>query len=380
MSFNVAIRADAAEHIGTGHVRRCQSLAAALQRQGAKVRFVMRASRGQADPALPDASISVLALPAGPPAAAAQPTPQTAVDAAVAHAAVAHAGWLGTDWQTDADQTIAQLAGPPVAALIVDHYALDARWHRRVQAALQCPIIAIDDLADRPLAVDLIIDHNQATDHRLKYQAVNQTGCQILGGPRHALLAERFAQAPRNLAAHPVCSIGIFMGGVDFHNLSEAAWQGLREQAGFTGLIEIVSTRASPHLERLATLRSNDAQLQLTLDAPDLAGFFGRHELHIGAGGGATWERCCLGAPTIALIVADNQRQVLLPLADLQVLSLIEQERPDAARIGRQARVMIEQAALRSQLAGNAMRLVDGLGCHRIAQHISNLVSAPCCP
>lgn len=374
MNFNIAFRADASERIGSGHVRRCQSLAAALQRRGAGIRFVMRAWPGQAEPSLPDPSIHVLALPAGPAA-----TNPSLVARAAADASVAHAGWLGSDWQTDADQTIARLAAEPVAALIIDHYALDARWHRRVQGALRCPLVAIDDLADRPLAVDLIIDHNHAADHRLKYQAVNQTGCRILGGPRLALLAERFASAPRNPAAHPVRSIGVFMGGMDLHNMSERAWRGLREQAGFAGAIEVVSTHANPNLERLRALRAVDTSLQLTLDLPDLADFFGRHELHIGAGGGATWERCCLGAPTLALIVADNQRQVLLPLAGLQVLSLIEQELPDAACIGSRARVMIEQSALRSQLASQAVQLVDGQGCRRIAQNISDLVSATCC-
>lgn len=47
---------------------------------------------------------------------------------------------------------------------------------------------------------------------------------------------------------------------------------------------------------------------------PDLSAFFGRYDLQIGAGGGATWERCFVGAPTLAVAYADNHAPVLAPL------------------------------------------------------------------
>ena len=39
-------------------------------------------------------------------------------------------------------------------------------------------------------------------------------------------------------------------------------------------------------------------------------------DLAIGAGGSSTWERCCLGLPTITVVLADNQRGAAAALAE----------------------------------------------------------------
>jgi UDP-2,4-diacetamido-2,4,6-trideoxy-beta-L-altropyranose hydrolase len=284
-----------------------------------------------------------------------------------------HSAWLSGGWQADADTFISLLRGRTVAAVIIDHYAIDARWHMQVASALGCHIVAIDDLADRPLEADLIIDHNVAADHQEKYATVNRTGCPVLGGPRYALLDNQFAIARRNPADDPVRSVGVFMGGADASNLTFNAWQGLRDIAGFSGIIEVATTRANPHLSTLAALSKIDPALTITIDSADLSSFFGRHELHIGAGGGATWERCCLGAPTLALIAAKNQRQVLLPLAHQDVCTVVETELPDAHTIGQQARALIEAPSIRKRQSKRACTLVDGHGCARVAEQIATL-------
>jgi UDP-2,4-diacetamido-2,4,6-trideoxy-beta-L-altropyranose hydrolase len=362
MRSSVVFRTDASTQIGSGHVKRCQSLGAALVRRGMEVIFVARVSDVPMYGMFEGQPFTLIELPAAQQTTAGRQA-----------TAPAHAHWLATDWQADAAATIASLQGRLVDLVVVDHYALDAHWHRVVSAALNCRMVAIDDLADRVLAVDLIVDHNHAEDHSLKYQSVNSAHAPILGGPRHALLAETFERAPRNPASDPVRSVGIFMGGIDKLKLSEAALRGLRDTAGFSGAVEIVTTSGNPNLDALVVVTAADGRTQLTVDAPDLAGFFGRHELHIGAGGGATWERCCLGAPSIAVVVAENQRQVLLPLARLKVLDLVEQEAPGADVMGAHARALIHQPQLRKELSVNAVQLVDGSGCRRISDHLMNL-------
>ncbi|MBB4842409.1 UDP-2,4-diacetamido-2,4,6-trideoxy-beta-L-altropyranose hydrolase [Paucibacter oligotrophus] len=356
----IVIRADASSLIGSGHVRRCQSLAEALLDQGAAVLFVVRA--GMSGEALFDGrALNTVFLP-----------PRTA-SAAVRHDDPAHAHWLGASWQDDAADTLEILGERKVAAVVVDHYALDARWHAQVSERLDCKIVAIDDLADRPLAAALIVDHNHAESHARKYAVANQHASPILGGPHFALLGRRFRSASRNPAAADVRSIGIFMGGIDLENYSERVVRGLRDTADFNGDLEIVSTRSNPNLVDLLRLAELDGRCSVSLDLPDLADFFGRHELHIGAGGGATWERCCVGAPSLAVIVADNQRQVLDPLARLDVLAVTDMPAPDATAIGARARALIDSPALRLQLSHNAKELVDGQGCVRVAREIESL-------
>ncbi len=45
-----------------------------------------------------------------------------------------------------------------------------------------------------------------------------------------------------------------------------------------------------------------------------MAEIMSKSDLCIGAGGSTSWERCCLGLPTISFAIADNQIGVLAEL------------------------------------------------------------------
>jgi spore coat polysaccharide biosynthesis predicted glycosyltransferase SpsG len=47
---------------------------------------------------------------------------------------------------------------------------------------------------------------------------------------------------------------------------------------------------------------------RLLVDVADMAGLLVEADLAIGAAGGSAWERCCLGLPSLLLVLADNQR------------------------------------------------------------------------
>lgn len=48
----------------------------------------------------------------------------------------------------------------------------------------------------------------------------------------------------------------------------------------------------------------------VSTDVPDMAERMLTADLAIGAGGTTTWERCCLGLPTLAVNSANNQKMV----------------------------------------------------------------------
>ena len=76
-----------------------------------------------------------------------------------------------------------------------------------------------------------------------------------------------------------------------------------------TGLqAEVVMGSASQSLLPVQKMIANRADWSLSLDANDMADRMLRADICIGAGGGTAWERCCLGLPSIAVAVADNQR------------------------------------------------------------------------
>jgi UDP-2,4-diacetamido-2,4,6-trideoxy-beta-L-altropyranose hydrolase len=256
--------------------------------------------------------------------------------------------------------------------VLADHYALGAVWHAAVRACTGASLAAVCDLGDRAMAVDLLVDPNVAIDHRAKHARL-PAHTQILGGPRFALLAPNYATAPRCETQDTVRSIGIFMGGTDEANFSERALRVLRDEVGYGGAVEIASTSGNPNLARLRRAVDAGTATRLTLDQSDLAAFFARHDLQLGASGGATWERCCIGAPTLAMIAAPNQREVLLPLQDLGVVCIVPADPPSATDIAASLRPLLADAALRRMLSANARALVDGLGAGRVAGHLLTL-------
>ena len=357
--LRIAVRTDASARIGTGHVTRCIALARALREAGADVRFITR--QFDVDPSLLLKEF----------AAECRVLPSPAAGATI-RGPVPHAQWAGVDWETDAADTVAAARTFSPTHVVIDHYAFDARWHRRVKSGLGCALDVIDDLADRDLDGNVLFDHNLAADHRAKYQGHWPADRPLLGGPRFALLDARYATAARAAPGAEVKRIGIFMGGADAAGYSLRVLEACREQTGYTGEVEIVTTSANP---ALATLRAACAKwpgTRLLTDLPDLADFHARQDLEVGAGGGASWERCCIGVPTLLIATADNQRVVVEELARRGAAATTEPASlPGITHIAAAVRALLDDPPRRASLAAAARRLVDGLGATRVALRIA---------
>ena len=359
--MRIAIRADASVEMGTGHLRRCMSLLQALIELDAQVCLVTRAHDSVASQLLRDVPCPVHWLH----------TPLAERAIAADAAAPPHADWAGVPGSQDAQETIRALIEWHPDWVVVDHYAFDARWHDAVRAALDCRLLVIDDTADRLLAPDVLLDHNWAPDHRAKYAGRLTREPHWLAGPRYALLSSAYRKAPKYSFHETVRSIGIFMGGTDPDGISVRALAACRV-AGFSGPVEVASTSSNPHLAALRQACTADGHATLTLDAPDLAAFFARHDLQIGAGGGATWERCCIGAPTLTVMVAKNQIFSVPLLASLGVIHMagnpMRWSFPSSTVIATHLNTLFLNPQSRKDLSDRSRQLVDGKGAHRIAK------------
>lgn len=349
--MQVALRTDASGRIGTGHFRRCQSLASALRALGAQTLFVSR----------PHDAISLAT--AQEETTAWLPTPAPGFQPAPGDPP--HGAWAGVGWEQDVAETLEALGGRRIDWLVVDHYAFDARWHAAVAGATGARIAVIDDLADRPLAADLLVDHNLQPDAGDKYASLLPSAARRLLGPRYAMLAPAYATTPRYHFRRHVRSIGVFLSGGSAASLAPAALEACRSVAGFQGEVELVASASSPHLEALQDAAARWPPARVLTDLPDLRAFFARHDLQIGSGGGAAWERCCVGAPTVAIQIAENQGAVL---PGLEQLGALVWARPAGREpLGRAVRDLLQAPRARLALTRAGRRLVDGLGAARVA-------------
>ena len=156
--MRVAFRVDASSAIGTGHVRRSVALAAALRAQGDEVAFVTRDLGHDCSALLREAASDRIIVLPRPSRRSFRPDP-----------AIAHAAWAEISSDEDAGETSKALKPWRPDWLVVDSYAFGAQWHRAVKSGLGCPIAAIDDLGDRAMACEALIDHTYHVDHRAKH-------------------------------------------------------------------------------------------------------------------------------------------------------------------------------------------------------------------
>jgi UDP-2,4-diacetamido-2,4,6-trideoxy-beta-L-altropyranose hydrolase len=335
--MRVAFRVDASISLGLGHLKRCLSLTKALIALGAEARFVFAPC---------DVDVAAPLTAAG--------VPHTAI--------LTRTGAFAAS--VDAAETIAALRSWVPDVVVTDHYEIDASWHDDVRRELGVRMAAIDDLGNRRQAVDVLIDHNVG-DHRAKYLGLIEPKTMVLGGPRFALLDPLYEHSSPYRFEPEVRSVGIFMGGADVGDFTTLALRACREVARFAGRIEVVTTSANPHRVSLAALVASMANTELLVDLADLAAFFVRHDLQIGAGGGATWERCRLGVPTLALVCADNQLKVLAEMGARGIVETVQ--RNTLADVGAAIGRLLRDEERRRGLHERSLRLVDGRGASRVS-------------
>jgi UDP-2,4-diacetamido-2,4,6-trideoxy-beta-L-altropyranose hydrolase len=301
MSTRVAFRVDASLDIGTGHIMRCLTLADALAASGAECRFICREHPGNLIEQIRSKGYCVHALPS-------EADSPDAYD----NAGPDHAAWLGCHWETDAAQTKAILIDEAPNWLVADHYALDVRWESALEGCYG-KLMVIDDVADRLHACDLLLDQNLGREPE-DYEALVPEHCQRLIGPRYALLRPEFAAlreySLQRRQTPELKRLLITMGGVDQPNATGKVLEALKSCALPSDCkITVVMGPAAPWLEPVRALASSMPwPTEVLVNVSNMAQIMANGDLAIGAAGSTSWERCCLGLPTLLITLAENQR------------------------------------------------------------------------
>ncbi len=347
---NIAIRVDASSQIGTGHFMRCLTLADGLRQRGARIRFVSRHLPEYLSDMLMDKGHEILLF-----------------DSVKNNAEVdelAHSHWLGVSQAQDAADSIEVLSD--VDWLIVDHYALDARWESALRGTAK-KIMVIDDIADRQHDCDVLLDQNLYTDMQTRYTGKVSSSCQLLLGPRYALLRDEFRKLREqvNPRTEPVKRILVFFGGVDADNYTGLAIKALVELKTKGLHIDVVIGAQHPCRVEIEASCAEQGYV-CHVQTNRMAELMAVADLAIGAGGSASWERCCLGLPTLVISTADNQQRQVADAALDGLLCSPEIKGDLIQAFQRHISALIENRYLRQMISCNSMHAVDGRGVLRV--------------
>jgi UDP-2,4-diacetamido-2,4,6-trideoxy-beta-L-altropyranose hydrolase len=313
----ILIRADASLSIGSGHVMRCRTLARELERRGAAITFLCRRQRGDLISLL-EQEFPVLALPE-----------LSLVAHQGLHGRELYGAWLGCSQEQDAADCLRVLweAGIRSASwLVTDHYGLDAQWQAQLLNSLAQPkLLVIDDLADRPHLADLLLNQNVfGNEGGDGYRSLVPTTCRLLLGPHYALLGPEYAQLhPLVPSRSELRRVLVFLGGVDPDNLTGRVLEALQAPELAHLAVDVVLGLQSPHRQAVAELAARRNNTTLHRPLHSLAGLIARADVAIGAGGATTWERACLGLPSMVITIADNQLPLALALDEASKVQLL---------------------------------------------------------
>lgn len=359
----VVFRADASLEIGTGHVMRCLTLADALDSKGVQCVFVCRAHVGHLENEILRRGHKCVLLPLA--------MQQINFDSN----GLAHAAWLGCHWKADAEETLAVLAGQQVDWLIVDHYALDARWEVHLSHVCR-NILAIDDLADRPHLCKILLDQTLGRTNQ-DYEKLVPVHCLRLIGPRYALLRPEFS-AVRDLSLSRrqkprIRQVLVSMGGVDQTDATGRVLDALVKCAlpVDCSLVVVMGSKAVwlDSIRRKACAMPWPTSVKVSVQ--NMAQIMAESDLALGAAGTTAWERCCLGLPTITMVLADNQRD---GAAALQKAGAVIVQ--DDMTLDNTLPCLFEDlknTTTLSDLSASGARVVDGFGVSRVVEELLNV-------
>lgn len=340
------IRADASVSIGTGHVIRCRTLADALAARGWRVTLASRPLPEALRSSWEDAGHALLPLPADVPI------------------------------ESEPERLASRAVRSP-DLVISDHYELGPAWWERVASRLpKATRMAIEDNAESPVAVDVLLDQNLGALSRPDrvVPSPGRPAPRILAGPEYALVRPEFAERRATLRPRDgvIRRILVFLSGADLHDVTSRA---VRALAGRPNAVDIVVGAAYPHTAGLRDLVADDPFMRLHVNTPRMADLMAEADLAIGAVGSATWERCTLGLPTIAITLADNQ--VVIERALVQAGAAVAigwHHDVTAADISRAVDELVADPVRVAAMARAAARVTDGLGTGRVVAAIESAV------
>jgi len=274
--MTVVVRADAGVELGTGHIGRCSAL---LRRLGIESSSVVLVTESLT------------------------PGIRGLVDSI---------GWQvrtiegSAEEESDARATVDIIYETgDVELLVVDHYRLGVAWENTVRGSAD-RLVVIDDLADRPHSCDVLIDPTLAEVGSKRHAESVVTHARLLG-PRFALLDPAYDSRKPRERRGLIRSWLVYLGGATsaadviplltaFSDIGEpGVTLTLVLGRAFVGADEVRS--AGEPLGGVWILDWTD-QMPALLTEADCA---------IGAPGGAQWERCALGVPTLTVLTASNQ-------------------------------------------------------------------------
>jgi UDP-2,4-diacetamido-2,4,6-trideoxy-beta-L-altropyranose hydrolase len=345
--MNIVFRTDASINIGTGHAMRCLTLADELRLKCTDINFICREEPGNLISYIGNRGYKIHQL-------------------------------LGEiDIETDRRLTKEILSKYETKpdGLIIDHYEIDISWEYPLRKYAK-RLMVIDDLANRKHDCGLLLDQNYSNNEN-RYNGLVPENCIQLLGPEYAMLRPQFQKARENLRKRDggVNRILVFMGGSDPQNVTSKVLRAIHMLDRSDIAIDVVVGDLNQYHDEIRILTSKMPNTICYHNVEDMVNLMSSADLCIGAGGTTTWERCCAGLPTIAIILAENQKNILENLDKEEALiNLGWYHNVTEKNIKGLIEGLIDNPQKLVSMSDKSRRLVDGKGVNRVCDATVSMI------
>ncbi|MBK16592.1 MAG: UDP-2,4-diacetamido-2,4,6-trideoxy-beta-L-altropyranose hydrolase [Prochlorococcus sp. SP3034] len=286
--MSVVFRVDSSNEIGGGHLTRCINIANQLKKKNINSFFILRDLQG--------ADVNSIEY-------------------------YDHRYKLiknSIDYIDDAKQTIEIIKEESIKAdsIIVDNYEIDNKWENLLKTKTK-KLIVIDDLANKNHNCHILV--NQVYDSKPNlYDGLINNSCQLFLGSKYIFLRPEF-----NILRKKSNKICDFSKITDIHIFFSS-----NDKQGLTIKYSVLLLKNFPelklhisvgnyfvHLKELKDLALKYKNISWIQNNLNIEEQMAKCQIAIGTPGMTTWERACLGIPSIQLGTKDFQDNVLRKLS-----------------------------------------------------------------
>lgn len=258
--------------------------------------------------------------------------------------------------------------------VVLDGYQFDADFQIGLKKA-GCRLLVLDDYGHSSFYhADWVLNQNISAREQLYSSRTPNT--RLLLGTKFALLRREFLKHRgwQRQTPKAACKVLVTLGGADPDNVT-----GKLIEALSTLKIEakVVVGGSNPHLQQLQqvadSIKPKSAKIDLIINPADMPGLMAWADLAVSAGGSTAWELAFMGLPSLFVILAENQKQIVEQLAAEEFgFSLGIGASLNSRELIESVCKVAKNSEYRKAISNHARNMVDGNGAARIVSELKN--------
>lgn len=408
--YNIAIRADGGPAVGMGHIMRCLAIAEELKNLGCRVYFLGRYTQGLNKAKDMGFESFEIIIPLKPQCNTHN------MKKSGTHITTATGFNYGSveEIEDDISATFKIIKQQGCDLILVDKYNLSSEYFNKFRE-FDVKVAFIDDLNLFRCSADIIINGNinakmlgykecftnqklllgtkftplrgefkDIPNRRINY-FLNWHTIQNLGQCEMNVCEDNnvtaglidFSQNEKNMGESPLPEVMITTGGADPYNCTGRLLEILlRDDKTSCIRYNVIVSSGFVYKNQLHRMADENANIVLYNNPKCMSQIMCRSDLAISSGGSTLYELCCCGTPTIAFIMADNQKGIVDMLSrDGYIKTLGWHTEIENSNIAQQVYDLITHFELRKSYSQKMQSLIDGIGAFRVAQNLVELLS-----